>query len=65
MRASSVATRMRSTRRARRTHSYTHWIIGRPWMSERGFPGNRVDPNRAGMIATMAKSIGALVYESC
>jgi hypothetical protein len=32
-----------------------------PWMSERGFPGRRVDAKRAGMIATMAKiSPGAL-----
>jgi hypothetical protein len=62
MRWSSVATSTRSTSPARRTHSCTRCTIGLPWMSERGFPGNRVEPNRAGMIATMAKSIGALVY---
>src|SRR5512137_1415988 len=27
-----------------------------PWISERGFPGSRVDAKRAGMIATMANS---------
>jgi hypothetical protein len=36
--------------------------MGFPWISERGFPGNRVELKRAGMIATMAKSLGALVY---
>ena len=45
--------------RARARH--TCWIIGLPWISERGFPGRRVEPKRAGMIATMAKSVGALV----
>ena len=57
MRSSSVATSTRSGRRARRTRSCTCWIMGFPCMSERGFPGRRVDPKRAGMIATMAKSI--------
>jgi hypothetical protein len=33
-----------------------------PWITERGFPGRRVEAKRAGMIATMAKiSPGALV----
>src|SRR5215510_14204283 len=49
-------------RRARRARSYTCWIIGFPWMSERGFPGRRVEPKRAGMIATMANTLWALVY---
>src|SRR4029453_578931 len=31
-----------------------------PWMSERGFPGRRVDAKRAGMIATMANRLQAL-----
>ena len=47
-----------------RTRSCTRWIIGLPWISERGFPGNRVERKRAGMIATMAKSLGALVYDA-
>src|SRR5262245_24390153 len=57
MRSSSVATSTRSIRRARRTRSCTCWIIGLPWMSERGFPGSRLEPKRAGMIATMAKTL--------
>ena len=48
-------------RAARRTRSYTRCTMGLPWISERGFPGSRVEPNRAGMIATMAKSKWALV----
>jgi len=36
--------------------------MGFPLIWERGFPGRRVDANRAGMMATMAKSFGALVY---
>ena len=33
-------------------------------MSERGFPGKRVEPKRAGMIATMANGLRAFVYET-
>ena len=51
-------------RRARDTRSWTCWIMVFPWIFERGFPGRRVEPKRAGMIATMAKSFGALVYEA-
>ena len=61
IRSSSVATRIRSRVRAPRTRSWTRWMRVFPWMSERGFPGRRVDAKRAGMIATMAKSLGALV----
>jgi hypothetical protein len=63
IRSSSVATTTRLTSRADRARSYTRSIIVLPWISERGFPGRRVDAKRAGMIATMAKfSPGALVY---
>src|SRR5688572_20784821 len=55
MRSSSVATSTRETADERRTRSYTCSIMGRPWMSERGFPGRRMDAKRAGMMATMAK----------
>ena len=58
MRSSSVATSTRSTRCARDARSCTCWIIGLPWISERGFPGRRVEPKRAGMIATMANRWG-------
>ena len=58
MRSSSVATSTRSGSEAARARSHTRSIIVFPWMSERGFPGRRVEPKRAGMIATMAKSLG-------
>ena len=60
---SSVATTTRLTLPGRPRALETRSIIVFPWMSERGFPGRREDAKRAGMIATMAKSLpGALVY---
>jgi hypothetical protein len=49
-----VATTTRSGRFAARARSWTLSIMVLPWITERGFPGRRVDAKRAGMMATMA-----------
>lgn len=50
MRGSSVATRMRSTREARRQRSQTCWTSGLAAMRWRGLPGKREELKRAGMM---------------
>ena len=49
IRSSSVATTTRSSRFAERAASHTCSTMGLPARGERGFPGNRMDANRAGM----------------
>ena len=51
MRSSSVATTTRSTRDAPRAASTTQAIMGRPRTDASGFPGKRVDAQRAGITA--------------
>jgi hypothetical protein len=49
--SSGVATYVPSTASLIRVRRYTCSIMEKPWMSQSGFPGYRVDPIRAGMIA--------------
>ena len=49
IRSSSVATTTRSSRFAERAASHTCSTMGLPARGERGFPGNRMDANRAGI----------------
>ena len=52
MRSSSVATITWFARCAILARSYTRWIIGFPASITSGFPGNLVEPYRAGMTTT-------------
>src|SRR5438876_4027249 len=52
MRRSSVATMTRVAAEHDFARRYTCSTIGRPSISARGLPGNRVEANRAGMMTT-------------
>ena len=53
MRMSSVATITRSSRVALHAFSHTCWMSGLPATGCNDLPGNRVEPQRAGMMPTI------------
>ena len=57
---SQVATYTASSVLLMAVRRYTCSIIGRPSIEQRGLPGKRVDPIRAGMIATILLPVDAI-----